>query len=72
MNYRYWIYAGVAGVATIHRSDCGHCDDAGMSAGQIKEWWYGFYATRGAALDAARTLGGARVNWDRCMDWNTG
>ena len=71
MNIRYWIYTGTPGVAKIHRSSCGHCLDGkggGQKAEHIGAFWYGFYATKGAALDAAEA-GGWELQEDGCMRW---
>ena len=69
---RYWLYTGTPGVTTLHRSDCGNCGDGkGRIPGtttHIAQDWYGFYATRGAAIDAAASLGN-QVREDVCMTW---
>ena len=69
---RYWIYIGVSGTATVHRSDCGHCNDGKgreSRAAHIETHWYGFYATRGAAIDAVDILG-YQLNEDVCVSWD--
>ena len=68
---RYWIYTGTPNVAMIHRSDCGHCNDGkgqAKKAGHIADLWYGFYPTKGTAIDAGVSLGGDVVE-DVCMNW---
>lgn len=69
---RYWIYIGVGGTGTVHRSDCGHCNDGrgrDKTAQPVAEMWRGFYATRGAAIDAVDILG-YEVNEDSCVSWD--
>lgn len=71
---RYWIYTGTSGVSVLHRSDCGNCGDGkgrfpGTVTHHIAPDWYGFYATRGAAIDAAASLGN-EVREDVCMNWS--
>ena len=69
---RYWLYVGNPGVAMLHRSDCGRCNDGRGNRpdnDHTKVNWYGFYATRGAADDAARS-GGWELSEDICISWD--
>ena len=70
---RYWIYTGTPGVVMLHRSDCGRCKDGKgpvQDADHIGFNWYGFYPTRGTAIDAAASLG-QKVSEDVCMNWSS-
>ena len=69
---QYWIYTGTPSVAMIHRSDCGNCNGGKgkiQKVGHIGDYWYGFYPTRGNAIDAAASLGG-EVREDVCVSWS--
>ena len=55
-NIRYWLYTGNAGYGVIHKSSCAWCNNGkGIKSDidHIAPGWYGFYATKGAAVDAA-------------------
>ena len=69
---RYWMYVGEWGVARIHRSDCGQCVDGKgpfQRAPHIGRDWYGFYPTRGTAIDAA-TATGYNIDEHLCVNWD--
>ena len=69
---RYWIYTGAPEQVTIHRSDCGFCDDGHggtQRAEHIGLDWWGFYPTRGSALDAAISID-RKVVKHVCVGWD--
>ena len=66
---RFWIYLGSSGYASIHRGDCGQCNDGGglNPDGRIAQDWRGCY-TRGMVIDVA-TMMGLRLNEHSCVTW---
>ena len=70
-EHRYWLYLTSPTAARIHREDCTSCTPTSLDDEATPPVnWYGFYATRGAAYDAARVKR-EKVLDCSCMKWPT-
>ena len=57
---RYWLNIGEAGSASLHATGCSNCIEdvsGGFHSWAALKNWRGHYASRGAAIDAALSIG---------------